>query len=170
MGLGNTGLIGKGGGGGNRSGYGRGSGAGFGGRGKLRGKGGTRALPRGPVVEPGFIAVADDAKSTFSIDVDTASYSATRRTLQLSQLPAPDSVRLEELVNYFDYDYVPPQGDTPFSVTAEVGECPWNPDHELVHLGLQGKMVAAEDVPPRNLVFLVDTSGSMSSPDTLPLV
>jgi Ca-activated chloride channel family protein len=132
--------------------------------------GGTLALPPGPSHDTGFIAVAKDPLSTFSVDVDTASYSATRRSLVEGRLPDPDSVRIEELVNYFDYDYAAPTGDVPFSVTAEVGECPWNPEHELVHVGLQGKVIAPEDLPPRNLVFLVDVSGSMSMPDKLPLV
>jgi Ca-activated chloride channel family protein len=178
VGLGNVGLIGRGGGGG----HGRGSGMVSGKRGRspaprTRGRapmaeppGGTLALPRGPVADAGFVSVDADRLSTFSIDVDTASYSATRRSLVEGRLPEPDSVRIEELVNYFDYEYPAPTGDAPFSVTAEVGECPWNPDHELVHLGLQGKVIAPEDLPPRNLVFLVDVSGSMSSPDKLPLV
>jgi len=154
IGLGSTGLIGKG-----------------GGRGTVHEPtGGTLALPPGPSVGHGFVSVSEDPRSTFSIDVDTASYSATRRSLIEGRLPEPDSVRLEELVNYFDYDYVAPTGDVPFSVTAEVGECPWNPEHELVHVGLQGQVIANDDLPARNLVFLVDVSGSMSEPDKLPLV
>jgi Ca-activated chloride channel homolog len=132
--------------------------------------GGTHALPPEPTGETGFITVAKDPRSTFSVDVDTASYSAVRQTLLQGQLPQADAVRIEELVNYFDYDYAPPTGDVPFSVTAEVGECPWNPEHELVHVGLQGKVIAPADLPPRNLVFLVDVSGSMSQPTKLPLV
>ncbi len=132
--------------------------------------GGTYALPPAAGRDSGFIPVAKDRLSTFSIDVDTASYSATRRTLIEGRLPEQDSVRIEELVNYFDYDYAAPAGDAPFSVTAEVGECPWNPEHELIHVGLQGKVIAPEDLPPRNLVFLVDVSGSMDSYDKLPLV
>ncbi len=164
IGLGTTGLIGKGGGG-------RGSGFGSGRRHAPDGpSGGTLALPREPLSDGGFVAVADDRLSTFSIDVDTASYSTTRRSLEAGRLPEPDAVRIEELVNYFDYDYAAPTGDVPFSVTAEVGECPWDPEHELVHLGLQGKVVATSDLPPRNLVFLVDVSGSMHGPDKLPLV
>ena len=117
-----------------------------------------------------FLEAARAPLSTFSIDVDTASYSNTRRFLNDGQLPPRDAVRIEELVNYFSYDYPQPEGQTPFSVTAEVAECPWNTQHKLVHIGLQGKRVATEDLPPANLVFLIDVSGSMDSPDKLPLV
>ncbi len=163
IGLGNTGLIGKGGG----SGYGKGH---RGGVVDLEPRGGTHALPPGPQRAAQFVSVARDPMSTFSIDVDTASYSAVRSTLQRGELPEPDAVRIEELLNYFDYDYARPTADLPFSVTAEVGECPWNPDHELVHIGLQGKTIPVESLPPRNLVFLVDVSGSMSEANKLPLV
>ncbi len=122
------------------------------------------------VDENPVIAVADDARSTFAVDVDTASYSNVRRFLREGSAPPADAVRIEELVNYFDYDYQEPTGTTPFSVTSEVGPCPWNPEHELVHLGLQGKHLAAAAVPPRNLVFLLDVSGSMQDPDKLPLL
>ncbi len=122
------------------------------------------------IQENDFIAVADDPRSTFSIDVDTASYSNTRRFIREGRLPPPDAVRIEELVNYFDYDYPQPRGADPFSVNTEVAPCPWNPDHRLVHVGLQGKDVAAKEVPPRNLVFLLDVSGSMSDSDKLPLL
>ncbi len=122
------------------------------------------------IAENDFIAVADDPRSTFSIDVDTASYSNTRRFIREGRLPPADAVRIEELVNYFEYDYPQPTGDDPFSVNTEVAPCPWSPDHRLVHLGLQGKTVAAEQVPARNLVFLLDVSGSMSDADKLPLL
>ena len=122
------------------------------------------------IQENDFIAVADDPRSTFSIDVDTASYSNMRRFIRDGQLPPADAVRIEELVNYFDYDYAQPSGDDPFSVTTEVAPCPWAPDHRLVHVGLQGKDVSAKEVPPRNLVFLLDVSGSMSNHDKLPLL
>ncbi|HEX8353694.1 MAG TPA: VWA domain-containing protein [Pyrinomonadaceae bacterium] len=117
-----------------------------------------------------FLDAARAPLSTFSIDVDTASYSNTRRFLSGGRLPPRDAVRIEELVNYFPYDYPQPDGNAPFSVTAEVAECPWNPRHRLVHIGLQGREVSAEDLPPANLVFLVDVSGSMDEPDKLPLV
>ena len=117
-----------------------------------------------------FLEAARAPLSTFSIDVDTASYSNTRRFLNDGQMPPRDAVRIEELVNYFSYDYPQPDGQTPFSVTAEVAECPWNTQHKLVHIGLQGKKIAQENLPPANLVFLVDVSGSMDEPDKLPLV
>jgi Ca-activated chloride channel family protein len=117
-----------------------------------------------------FLEVSRAPLSTFSIDVDTASYSNTRRFLQQGQLPPRDAVRIEELINYFSYEYPQPNGSVPFSVTAEVADCPWNPKHRLVHLGLQGRHVSSEDLPPANLVFLVDVSGSMNTPNKLPLV
>jgi Ca-activated chloride channel family protein len=117
-----------------------------------------------------FFEVARAPLSTFSIDVDTASYSNTRRFLKDGQLPPKDAVRIEELVNYFSYDYPQPVGDAPFSVTAEISEAPWNPSHRLVHIGLQGKRIHAEDMPPANLVFLLDVSGSMNEERKLPLV
>ncbi|MCA1618924.1 MAG: VWA domain-containing protein [Acidobacteria bacterium] len=117
-----------------------------------------------------FLDAARAPLSTFSIDVDTASYSNTRRFLSEGRLPPRDAVRIEELVNYFPYDYPQPDGPAPFSVTTEVADCPWDARHRLVHIGLQGRNVSAEDLPPANLVFLVDVSGSMDSPDKLPLV
>jgi Ca-activated chloride channel family protein len=108
--------------------------------------------------------------STFSIDVDAASYSNVRRFLSQGTLPPADAVRLEELVNYFPYRYADRTGRHPFAVSTEVGPCPWAPDHRLVRIGLQARRVATRDLPPSNLVFLVDVSGSMQSPDKLPLV
>ena len=122
------------------------------------------------IVENDFVAVADDPLSTFSTDVDTASYSNTRRFLTQGRLPPANAVRIEELVNYFEYDYPDPRGGTPFGITTEVGPCPWAPTHRLVHIGLQGKRMLPSRVPPRNLVFLVDVSGSMDSPDKLGLL
>ena len=122
------------------------------------------------IVENEFLAVADQPLSTFAVDVDTASYSNVRRFLKEGSLPPADAVRIEEMVNYFNYDYEAPTGNDPFSVNTEVGDCPWAEGHKLVHIGLKGKTVAADDVPPRNLVFLIDVSGSMSSPDKLPLL
>ena len=104
------------------------------------------------------------------MDVDTASYSNTRRFLGAGQLPPKDAVRVEELINYFTYDYPQPAGPEPFSVTAETAACPWNDAHRLVLVGLQGRRLAREELPPANLVFLVDVSGSMESPTKLPLV
>ncbi len=117
-----------------------------------------------------FLAVARAPLSTFSVDVDTASYSNTRRFINENRLPPKDAVRIEEFINYFSYDYPQPVGTAPFSVTTEVASCPWNNSHKLVHIGLQGKRVAQENLPPSNLVFLLDVSGSMMEPNKLPLV
>jgi Ca-activated chloride channel family protein len=108
--------------------------------------------------------------STFSIDVDTAAYANMRRFLRDGALPPADAVRIEELVNYFSYAYPQPAGDAPFSVTTELGEAPWQGDHRVLRIGLQGKRLSAAELPPRNLVFLIDVSGSMSDPNKLPLV
>ena len=108
--------------------------------------------------------------STFSIDVDTASYSNVRRFLHQGQLPPKDAVRIEELINYFSFDYPQPRDRTPFSVTTALAEAPWNPRHRLALIGVQGKRIDAAHIPPRNLVFLVDVSGSMVSANKLPLV
>jgi len=117
-----------------------------------------------------FLEASRAPLSTFSIDVDTASYSNTRRFLDEGQLPPRDAVRIEELVNYFSYEYPQPVGEAPFSVKAEVADCPWNTQHRLVQIGLQGRRVSTETMPPANLVFLVDVSGSMGEPHKLPLV
>jgi Ca-activated chloride channel family protein len=108
--------------------------------------------------------------STFSIDVDAASYSNIRRFINASQMPPKDAVRIEEMINYFDYDYPQPEGQDPFSVNTEVAVCPWDTDHYLVHIGLQGKNIATENLPPSNLVFLLDVSGSMNQANKLPLL
>ena len=108
--------------------------------------------------------------STFSIDVDAASYTNVRRFLREGSLPPKDAVRVEEMINYFRYDYPNPHGDHPFSVTSELGRAPWNPSHRLAMIGLQGHRMSLGDLPPNNLVFLVDVSGSMNSPDKLPLL
>lgn len=117
-----------------------------------------------------FHRVSNDPLSTFSIDVDTASYSNMRRFITQGQLPPKDAVRIEELINYFTYNYPQPKGDRPFSVTTEVTAAPWNPQHKLVQVGLQGKHLESQTLPPSNLVFLIDVSGSMNEPDKLPLV
>lgn len=116
--------------------------------------------------------VAEDPVSTFSIDVDTASYALLRSALNRGQLPAPDAVRIEEMVNYFPYNYPAPTADdiSPFRPTVQVFQTPWNPDTQLLHIGIQGEMPAVEDRPPLNLVFLIDTSGSMNDPAKLPLL
>ncbi|HZN99026.1 MAG TPA: von Willebrand factor type A domain-containing protein [Gemmatimonadales bacterium] len=117
-----------------------------------------------------FLAALANPLSTFSIDVDAASYSNIRRFLSQGTLPPADAVRLEELVNYFTYTYPDRTGNHPFAVTTDVGPCPWASDHRLVRIGLQAKRVATRDLPPSNLVFLLDVSGSMQSEDKLPLV
>jgi Ca-activated chloride channel family protein len=117
-----------------------------------------------------FLGAATNPLSTFSIDVDAASYSNVRRFLSQGALPPADAVRLEELVNYFPYTYPDRTGAHPFAVTTDVGHCPWDPEHRLVRIGLQAKRVATRDLPPSNLVFLIDVSGSMQSEDKLPLV
>ncbi len=122
------------------------------------------------IVENDFLDVAQNPLSTFSIDVDTASYTNIRRFLNSRQLPPKDSVRIEEMVNYFHYDYPQPQGNVPFSVNVDMAECPWAPEHRLVRVGLKGKEIPKEQRPNCNLVFLMDVSGSMGEPNKLPLV
>ena len=117
-----------------------------------------------------FQLVQTKPLSTFSIDVDAASYSNVRRFLNNGQLPPADAVRIEELINYFTYDYPQPKDKYPFTITTEMSQSPWNPQHKLVHIGLQGKKIAKEDIPPSNLVFLLDVSGSMNSANKLPLL
>ena len=124
----------------------------------------------GAIRESGFVSVASTPLSTFSIDVDTASYSNVRRFLGDGLLPLADAVRIEELINYFDYDYPHPAAGEPFSIVTEMGDCPWAPTHQLVHIGLQSKPVETADLPPNNLVFLLDVSGSMSDANKLPLL
>src|SRR5258706_673862 len=122
------------------------------------------------VDENGVRRVANDPLSTFSIDVDTASYANVRRFLNQRTLSPAGAVRVEELINYFRFEYPQPSGDMPFSVTTELAECPWNPSHRLALIGIQGREIADKDLAPRNLVFLIDVSGSMMPPDKLPLV
>jgi Ca-activated chloride channel family protein len=126
----------------------------------------------------GYLRVADQPLSTFSVDVDTASYANVRRFLQQGRRPPVDAVRIEELVNYFPYQYAPPSGGEPFAVALESAGAPWNPAHRLVRIGLKGREVTdASDStgspqarPPANLVFLLDVSGSMHQANKLPLV
>lgn len=120
--------------------------------------------------ENGFKDVRHNPLSTFSIDVDKASYSNVRRFINMGQMPPVDAVRIEEMINYFSYDYPEPDGDHPFSVNTELSTCPWNTDHQLLHIGLQGKKIDKENLPPSNIVFLVDVSGSMSSHNKLPML
>jgi len=118
----------------------------------------------------GFQRPATSPLSTFAIDVDAASYSNVRRFLTQGQRPPADAVRVEEMINYFPYDYPDPRGSDPFSVTTAQMPAPWASDHRLVLIGLQGRRIDARELPPSNLVFLLDVSGSMASPDKLPLV
>jgi Ca-activated chloride channel family protein len=120
--------------------------------------------------ENGFLGVDANPLSTFSIDVDRASYANVRRFIRDGRRPPIDAVRIEELVNYFHYDLPDPRGDHPFCITTEVTRAPWNTDHRLVRIGLQGRRVDLDDQPASNLVFLLDVSGSMNSPDKLPLL
>ncbi|VVM04640.1 vWA domain-containing protein [Methylacidimicrobium tartarophylax] len=123
------------------------------------------------VEENRFLQVYDHPLSTFSADVDTASYSIIRRyLLDEKHLPPKGAVRIEELINYFPYDYPRPKGDDPFSVSVESASCPWAPNHRLVRIGIKARELAREAVPPGNLVFLIDVSGSMAMPNKLPLL
>ena len=122
------------------------------------------------ISENGFKDVISDPLSTFSVDVDRASYANVRRFLSQNQKPYKDAVRIEELINYFDYDYPQPKNGHPFSVTIEGNSCPWNSAHQLLLVGLKGENINEKDIPPSNLVFLIDVSGSMGSENKLPLL
>ena len=124
----------------------------------------------GAIDENGVRQVAQAPVSTFSIDVDTGSYSNVRRMLNAGRLPPPDAVRVEELVNYFPYDYAGPADGKPFAVHAALAPAPWQPRNVLLRIGIKGQDVARANLPAANLVFLVDVSGSMHSPDKLPLL
>ena len=123
------------------------------------------------IIENKFIKTKEESVSTFSVDVDRASYSNVRRFLtQNKQLPPKNAVRTEELINYFKYDYPQPKGEHPLSINTEITTCPWNKNNRLALVGLQGKMVSTENIPPINLVFLIDVSGSMGDANKLPLL
>ena len=122
------------------------------------------------IAENNFRSVRNNPLSTFSIDVDAASYANTRRFINSGSLPPVDAVRIEEMVNYFTYTLPEPKGGAPFSLYTEATPCPWNKEHRLVGVALQGGKVATENLPPSNLVFLIDVSGSMQSANKLPLV
>lgn len=140
----------------------------------------TKTLPQNPTQNSGegyeliqeneFLAALQNPLSTFSIDVDAASYSNMRRYILGGQAPPKDAIRIEEMINYFNYEYPNPSDEHPFEVITEISECPWNADNRLVHIGLQGKDVAWEDLPASNTVFLIDVSGSMSASNKLPLL
>ncbi len=122
------------------------------------------------IYENRFLDVLTNPLSTFSIDVDTASYANIRRFIRENRFPPEDAVRVEEVINYFDYAYPVPKGDDPFSIYMEMSGCPWNQSRRLIHIGLQGKTLSPERQPPSNLVFLLDISGSMNTPRKLPLL
>ena len=117
-----------------------------------------------------FQRVTDHPLSTFSIDVDTASYSVVRKFLSEGRLPPKDAVRIEELINYFPYDYQPPRDGKPFASHMEIAPCPWRPEHHLVRIALKGREIPAAERPALNLTYLIDVSGSMNMPNRLPLV
>jgi Ca-activated chloride channel family protein len=129
---------------------------------------GTESYARVP--ENTFVRASQEPLATFSIDVDTASYSNVRRFLNQNRLPPADAVRIEELVNYFTYDYARPAGAHPIGASMEVADAPWNPRHRLVRIGIKARDIDAKQRPPSNLVFLIDVSGSMNTPQKLPLV
>ncbi len=120
--------------------------------------------------ENGYKSVKNNPLSTFSIDVDNASYTNIRRFINNGSLPPADAVRIEEMINYFKYDYPEPNGEHPFSVYTELAICPWNGKHQLLQVGLRGKSIDKTSLPPSNLVFLIDVSGSMEDPNKLPLL
>jgi len=122
------------------------------------------------IKEHDYITTAKEATTTFAVDVDRASYSNVRRFLTQNQLPPPDAVRVEEMINYFNYAYPQPRGADPFAVTTEVAGCPWEPAHRLVRIGIQGRNLDEWKMAPNNLVFLLDVSGSMQPPERLPLI
>jgi Ca-activated chloride channel family protein len=124
------------------------------------------------VKENAFHDVRKEALSTFALDVDNASYSNVRRFLNEGQLPPRDAVRVEEMLNYFHYDYPAPAASSPdpVHISTELAVCPWNPEHQLARIGIQARRVETASLPAANLVFLVDVSGSMDEPDKLPLV
>ncbi|MFO7879533.1 MAG: von Willebrand factor type A domain-containing protein [Bacteroidales bacterium] len=122
------------------------------------------------IEENTFKAVVDDPLSTFSIDVDRASYANVRRFIRNNQMPPKDAVRIEEMINYFDYDYPQPENGHPFSVNTELGKCPWNKEHDLLMVGLKGEEMEPEAIPASNIVFLIDVSGSMNYHNKLPLL
>jgi len=123
-----------------------------------------------PINENEFHSSKDQPLSTFSIDVDRAAYSNVRRFLNSGQLPPADAVRVEEMINYFDYQYKAPTGPDPVAIYTDMAVCPWDKEHQLVRIALKGKTVKTEDLPASNLTFLIDVSGSMEDPNKLPLV
>ena len=117
-----------------------------------------------------FIPVAQDPLSTFALEVDGASYSNVRRIINQGRMPQADAVRVEEMVNYFSYDYQKPTGNDPLKISYEIGDCPWNPQHRLVRIGVKAREIPSENLPKTNFVFLIDVSGSMYGATRLELV
>jgi Ca-activated chloride channel homolog len=124
----------------------------------------------GAIVENPFTSPKSEPLSTFSIDVDNASYTNVRRFINQGQTVPKDAVRVEEMVNFFKYNYEKPTGNHPFAIATEYGDCPWNEKHKLVKIGLQGKEIPNDELPNSNFVFLIDVSGSMNSQNKLPLL
>lgn len=122
------------------------------------------------IIENNFLSAKQNPLSTFSIDVDNAAYSNVRRYINNGSTPPAGAVRIEEMINYFNYEYTPPSNDLPFAVYTEISSCPWNEEHRLVHIGLKGKEIKTDNLPASNFVFLVDVSGSMNQENKLPLV
>ena len=122
------------------------------------------------IQENAFKPTSDDPLSTFSIDVDGASYSDVRGMINRNNLPNPNAVRLEEFINYFPYEYEEPTSEHPFSINTEFAECPWNTDHQLLKIGIKGESIEKAQLPTNNLVFLLDVSGSMNNPEKLELL
>ena len=122
------------------------------------------------VEEKAFVLTKDETTTTFAIDVDRASYANIRRYLSQGMLPPPEAVRIEEMINYFEYDYPQPTGNVPFSITTEVAGCPWESGHRLLRIGIQGAQLDPWRMAPNRLVFLLDVSGSMSPPQRLPMI
>lgn len=123
-----------------------------------------------PINENGFQIAGQQPVTTFSVDVDRASYSNVRRFLNMGQMPPADAIRIEEMINYFDYDYAQPAGEHPIVISSEMTDSPWNPGLKLLHIGLQAKTIPQNNLPASNLVFLIDVSGSMMDQNKLPLL
>lgn len=122
------------------------------------------------ISENGFRNPGKNPLSTFAVDVDAASYSNVRRFINNGGMPPKDAVRIEEMINYFDYEYPQPKGNDPVNIVTEIADAPWNANHKLVQIGLQGKKIPTDNLPASNLVFLIDVSGSMNQPNKLPLL
>ena len=122
------------------------------------------------IIENPWVETNDESTSTFSIDADGGSYSNARRFLESDQLPPVDAIRTEELINYFQYDYPEPRGNDPIALDGEIADCPWAPNHKLLRIGIKGKHLSRQQLPPANFVFLIDVSGSMRADNKLPLL